>query len=80
MQTQIVQIGNSLGVRLPKTVLDKLALVRTAKLDIQMRAGSIVLKPVQAPRSSWAAAFALAPLVEPENLWADLPLTDAWED
>ena len=79
MQTQIVQIGNSLGVRLPKAVLYSFSLGRAAKLDIQMRAGSIVLKPVRAPRSGWAAAFAAAPAVEVEKLWGDLPLSESWD-
>ena len=82
MQTHIVSIGNSLGLRLPKAVLESLHLVRASALSIQVRADSIVLKPIKAPRSNWAQAFAAAPLAnaEAENLWGDMPIADGWDD
>ena len=80
MQTHIVPIGNSLGLRLPKAVLESLHLVRASTLSIQVRSDSIVLKPVKAPRQDWAAAFAAAPLPEAENLWGDMPVADGWDD
>jgi antitoxin MazE len=79
MQTQVIQVGNSLGVRLPKSVLDSFSLEKAAKLDIQTRGGAIVLRPVRAPRQGWAKAFQAAP-AEAEDLWAGLPVADAWED
>ena len=82
MQTHIVPIGNSLGLRLPKAVLESLHLVRASALSIQVRADSIVLKPIKAPRSNWAQAFAAAPLANAgaENLWGDMPIADSWDD
>ena len=80
MQTHIVPIGNSLGLRLPKAVLESLNLVRASALSIQVRADSIVLKPIKTPRSGWAAAFAAAPASGDENLWGDMPLADAWDE
>lgn len=78
MQTQIVQIGNSLGLRLPKAVLDSLSLKRASKMTIQTRADTIVLRAVKAPRALWADAFA-ADLGSTENLWGDMPLDEAWD-
>jgi antitoxin MazE len=80
MQTHIVPIGNSLGLRLPKAVLESLHLVRASALHIQLRADSIVLKPIKAPRQDWAAAFAAAPTQEPDNLWGDMPQAEAWDE
>jgi antitoxin MazE len=80
MQAQIIPIGNSLGLRLPKAVLESLHLVRASALSIQVRADSIVLKPVKAPRANWASAFAAAPVLADEDLWGDLPLADAWDE
>ena len=37
MQTQVIQVGNSLGIRLPKSVLDTFSLEKAAKLDIQTK-------------------------------------------
>lgn len=79
MQTHIVQIGNSLGLRLPKTVLSTLGLERDSRLSIQTRAGGIVLTPLQSPRSTWQAAFKADPVVEPRNLWGDMTLAEGWD-
>lgn len=78
MQAQIIQIGNSLGVRLPKSVLTSLHLERTSAVQIRTRAGSIVLSPVKKMREGWAAAFAASPDGEAESLWGDVPLDEAW--
>jgi antitoxin component of MazEF toxin-antitoxin module len=58
MQTQIVAIGNSFGLRLPKPVLDALHLEKTSHVSIQLRKDSIVLRPAPKPkvktnRSGW---------------------------
>jgi antitoxin component of MazEF toxin-antitoxin module len=58
METQIVAIGNSYGLRLPKPVLDALHLEKTSHVTIQLRKDSIVLRPapkplVKTPRSGW---------------------------
>ena len=79
MQTYIVQIGNSLGLRLPKAVLSTLSLGRDSVLSIQIRSGGIVLTPLQSPRSTWQAAFMAAPAGELENLWGDMPLAESWD-
>ena len=80
MQTHIVPIGNSLGLRLPKAVLNALHLVRASALSITVQADSIVLMPIRAPRAGWAAAFAAAPDTADESLWGELPVTEAWDD
>jgi antitoxin MazE len=79
MQTQVIQVGNSLGIRLPRAVLDSFSLEKSAKLDIQTKSGAIVLRPLRVPREGWAAAFQAAPALD-EDLWGGLPLADAWED
>ena len=79
MQTHIVQIGNSLGLRLPKAVLSTLGLERDSRLSIQTKAGGIVLTPLHSPRSTWQAAFMADPVDAPENLWGDTPLAEGWD-
>jgi antitoxin component of MazEF toxin-antitoxin module len=58
METQIVAIGNSYGLRLPKPVLDALRLEKASHVTIQLRKDSIVLRPApkplaKTPRSGW---------------------------
>ncbi len=79
MQTHIVQIGNSLGLRLPKAVLSTLGLERHSRLSIQTRGGGIVLTPLLSPRSTWQAAFMAEPAGELDNLWGDMPLAESWD-
>ncbi len=80
MQAKIIQIGNSLGVRLPKTLLDSLHLDPSSVVSVQARSGSIILKPVARPRAHWAAAFAAHPDVDSEDLWGDVPVGERWGD
>lgn len=80
MQTHIVQIGNSLGLRLPKPVLDSLSLGRNSVLGIETVEGNIVLSPFKTPRSGWADAFSADPAMNDEALWGELPLSDAWSE
>ena len=78
MQTHIVQIGNSLGLRLPKAVLDSLQLKRASALSIQAKDDSIVLRPVREPRAGWSEAFA-ADAAAGEDLWASLPVGEGMD-
>lgn len=55
MQSKIVAIGNSKGVRLPQEVLRKCSLDAGDAVEIQVRARSIVISRRQAknPRLGW---------------------------
>jgi len=57
MEVAVVQIGNSRGVRLPKTILEQLNI--SDKLDMEVKNKQIVLKPLtdEAPRKNWTQAF-----------------------
>lgn len=55
MKTKIIRIGNSQGIRIPKSLLDGSGL----KDDVELvRADDgLLLRPVHAPRHGWDAAF-----------------------
>ncbi len=55
MKTKIVKIGNSRGVRIPKTFIDESGLKNEVELEID--GDSIVIKPVSSSRESWDSAF-----------------------
>jgi antitoxin MazE len=74
MKVAIVQIGNSRGVRLPKAVLDQVALQDEAKLTVED--GRIVIAP-PSPRRGWAEAMAADPPgdLDADDLeWLDAPM------
>lgn len=55
METAIIKIGNSKGVRISKTILEKYNI--KDKVELILEKGQIVLKPIEAPRKDWDAAF-----------------------
>ena len=56
MQVSVIQVGNSKGIRLSKTLLDKYQI--TDKVELVLENDYIVLKPVAKPRKDWEEAFA----------------------
>jgi antitoxin MazE len=54
MKAQIVRIGNSRGIRLPKVLLEEAQL--ESEVELQAEPGRIVIRGVTRPRAGWAAA------------------------
>jgi len=55
MELSIIQIGNSKGFRLSKTLIEKYNI--KDKVEIILEKGHIILKPIAEPRKGWDAAF-----------------------
>jgi len=55
MEVSIVRIGNSKGLRLSKTVLEKYNIRDTVEMILEE--GQIVIKPLIKPRKGWDEAF-----------------------
>ncbi len=55
MRTRIVKIGNSLGVRIPKVLLEQSRLAE--EVEIEAFDQRIVIRAVYQPRENWDAAF-----------------------
>ena len=55
MELSIIQIGNSKGIRLSKTILEKYDIRDT--VEVILEKGFIVLKPKSSPRKGWEKAF-----------------------
>lgn len=55
MKAKIIQIGNSKGLRLSKTILEKYEIEDT--IELVMEEDYLILKPVSNPRKKWEAAF-----------------------
>jgi len=54
MKTRLVRIGNSRGVRLPKTIIVQAGLIDEVELGV--RDGAIVIARASSARSGWANA------------------------
>ena len=55
METAIIKIGNSRGLRLSKSILDKYNIKE--RVEIILEKGRIILKPIEKPRKNWETAF-----------------------
>jgi antitoxin component of MazEF toxin-antitoxin module len=51
MKTRIIQIGNSRGVRIPKTLLEQSGLGEEVELKVDKE--QIIIRPVKKARESW---------------------------
>ena len=55
MDISVIAIGNSKGIRLSKTLLEKYNI--TDKVELILEKGYIILKPKSEPRDGWENAF-----------------------
>lgn len=55
MKTRIIKIGNSQGVRIPKTLLEQTRLGEEVELEAQD--DQIIIRPATYPRQGWEEAF-----------------------
>lgn len=75
MRTQLIQIGNSKGVRLPKAILDQAGL--TGPITLSVTENGILLSPARAVRAGWdEAAKALAASGEDDAGWRETATFD----
>jgi antitoxin MazE len=55
VKSRIVKMGNSKGVRIPKPILEQLALGEEVELSV--RGDQLVIRPGKRPRSGWEDQF-----------------------
>lgn len=55
MEVSVINIGNSKGIRLSKTILEKYNI--RDKIELILEKGYIVIKPKAEPRKNWEKAF-----------------------
>lgn len=55
MEVQLINIGNSKGIRFPKAILDEYNI--SDKIELILEKGRIILKPKSNPRKGWEKSF-----------------------
>jgi antitoxin MazE len=55
METSIIQIGNSQGIRIPKPILEQCGFKERVELEVQ--SDQLIIRPIREVRQSWAKAF-----------------------
>ena len=79
---EIVDIGNSKGLRIPKPIREELGL--EGQVTLTVAAGALVVRPKHGPRADWRERFAKAkaprrePLLIPDDLGTDFDSEWTW--
>jgi antitoxin MazE len=80
MTIDIIRVGNSRGIRIPKAFLDECGFA--SKVEVEARKGVLILRPARTaskPRKGWDAAFKrMAALGDDRLLDGEQPLTE-WD-
>ncbi|MFB5944803.1 AbrB/MazE/SpoVT family DNA-binding domain-containing protein [Albibacterium profundi] len=74
METPIIKIGNSKGLRLSKTILETYKI--KDKVELIFEEGRIILKPIATPRENWEKEF----IKMSENNDDKLLINDVFDD
>lgn len=76
MRARIVRIGNSQGIRIPKALLEQTGFGE--EVDLEVRDGQIILRPLAQPRQGWETAFQHMAEQEDDAL-LDSEISTVWE-
>lgn len=69
MKAQIIQIGNSQGIRIPKVLLEESGI--SGEVDLESTPDGILIRNINKPRGNWTRIF--KELAEVDD---DLPIED----
>ncbi|MGB5637118.1 MAG: AbrB/MazE/SpoVT family DNA-binding domain-containing protein [Waterburya sp.] len=68
MKIDIIKIGNSQGIRIPKTIMEQCGFGESVEMEI--KDGNLILKPTQI-RVGWAESFKLMAVNQDDELLID---------
>jgi antitoxin MazE len=76
IKSRIVQVGNSQGIRIPKSMLEQSGIVEDIELEV--RDNQIVITGTSKPRSGWGESF--AQMVANGDELEILPVSNSWDE
>jgi len=75
IQTELIRIGNSRGVRIPKPLIEECRL--GDKVELRVQNDCLIISSARQPRSGWEELFrAAVPSLHDEALLEPLPAND----
>jgi antitoxin MazE len=79
MRARVVKIGNSQGIRIPKTVLDQTGILDDVELEVERN--QIVIRPISNPRRDWENAFkAMADSGDDALVNGNVNISHSWDE
>ena len=79
MRARIIKIGNSHGIRIPKTILEQTGIMNDVELEIEKN--HIVIRPISNPRTGWNTAFkAMADKDDDTLIDGETNISHTWDE
>ena len=75
-RTQLIKIGNSRGIRIPKLFIDQAKLGNEVEIAVQR--GALVIRSTSRPRADWAQQFR-AMAEHGDDRLLDKPVPTKWD-
>jgi antitoxin MazE len=77
IKARIVKVGNSQGIRIPKTLLEQSGL--KTEVVIEVKGDALIIRNAQSPRENWDLAFQ-AMAERGDDRLLDGPTSTEWEE
>jgi antitoxin MazE len=77
MKTELVRIGNSRGVRIPKPFIEQCGLGET--VELRVRNDCLIISPERQPRQGWGEAFRASGPAAPDELLLETTETNEFD-
>lgn len=78
MRAEIIKIGNSRGLRIPKAVLEQCGMKTTVDLRVQNH--SLIVTPYEEVRAGWEKSFQLMAENKDDTLLDEGALSHSWDE
>ncbi len=77
MKAQVVQIGNSQGIRIPKVLLEESGI--RGEVELEICADGILIRNISKPRSDWEAKFKALVEYDDDVATSETPVSSQFE-
>lgn len=79
IKTHVIKIGNSQGIRIPKTLLEQLHL--SGEVELEVQENQLVVRPVSLVRQGWDQQFQTMAEHQDDRLLDESTLSlTSWDD
>ena len=80
MITKVIKIGNSRGIRIPKSIIEQSHL--TNEVELEIKNGNILIKAINKKRENWDSVFNLMSINKDDVLLdsENLDNQSSWDD
>ena len=78
MQSEIIKLGNSRGLRIPKAILKQCGMKRLVNMEVSEN--SLIITPCTEPRTGWDEAFQFMAHNKEDKLLDTDSIAHSWDD